>query len=51
MRTAPESEEEIRIVFSEVGKRMKEKFPNIFDDYQITVEDSIPYYHTINSKV
>ena len=50
-RTAPWAEEEIRLVFSEVGTIAMERWPNIFSDYEVEVVDGIDWYKTSNPKV
>jgi thymidylate synthase (FAD) len=51
MRTNPAAEEEIRLVFGEVGKIAAERYPNLFGDYEIEMVDGLPWYKTPNSKV
>lgn len=51
MRTSRHSEEEIRIVFSEVARICIEKWPNIFQDYDMNIVDGIPEYFTKNKKI
>ena len=51
MRTAPEAEEEIRLVFGKVGEIAKKRYPNVFADYEIEVVDGHPWYKTANRKV
>lgn len=51
MRTHPSAEEEIRIVFADISKQLREKFPNIYADAEITVEDDIEVTTFANSKV
>lgn len=50
-RTAPEAEEEIRLVFGKVGEILKRKYPNIFADYEVEIVDGHPWYKTANRKV
>lgn len=51
MRTAPEAEEEIRLVFGIVGKFAKVKWPNLFADYKEEVVDGQPWFRTEHKKV
>ncbi len=51
MRTAPEAEEEIRLVFGEVGKIVVNRYPNLFGDMVVEIIDGLPSYKSPNSKV
>ena len=51
MRTHPSAEEEIRLVFGEVGRIMKEKCPNLFADYEVEEVDGLDWYRTESGKV
>ncbi len=51
MRTAPEAEEEIRLVFGMVFDIVKTRYPNLFQDYEITEVDGLPWIKTPNKKV
>lgn len=51
MRTDPTAEEEIRLVFGKVGEIMIKKYPNLFADYKVEIEDGLPWYKTENRKV
>ncbi len=51
MRTAPESEEEIRFIFAKVGWLAKKEWPNLFRDYTIERVDGIHWFHTEHAKV
>lgn len=51
MRTDPSAEEEIRLVFGEVGKIVTDKYPNLFSDYKVEIVDGLPYYKTKNRKI
>lgn len=44
MRTSPHAEEEIRFAFAKVGKICKEKWPNLYADFEIEMVDNIPFY-------
>ncbi len=52
-RTAEGAEEEIRLVFDKVARIMKEKFPNLYADFQpMPVEGSdVPFWKPAHSKV
>jgi len=50
-RTHPSSEEEIRLVFSQVAQRAIKTWPIAFADYQMEIVDGIPWFHTGNPKV
>lgn len=51
MRTDPGSEEEIRLVFGKIGYQVKEKYPNLFGDYDVEIADGLPWYKTEHNKV
>ena len=51
MRTAPEAEEEIRVVFHKVYELVKERYPNVFADYEAEEVDGFPWVRTKNRKV
>ncbi len=51
MRTHPSAEEEIRLVFGEVGKIVRQRFPNVFGDFQTEMVDGLPHYIPQNKKV
>lgn len=51
MRTAPQAEEEIRLVFAKVGKLMKERYKTLFNDYVVESVNGIDWYKTKNRKV
>lgn len=50
-RTAPWAEEEIRVVFQEVGLEAVRRWPNIFADYKTEVADGLLWFKTDNNKV
>lgn len=50
-RTEPGAEEEIRLVFGEVGRICMQRYPNLFADYEIEIVDGLPWYKTPNRKV
>lgn len=51
MRTSPEAEEEIRLVFAKVGEIVLKRYPNLFQDFEIEIVDGLPWYKPKNSKV
>ena len=51
MRTHPSAEEEIRLVFGEVGSIMTRMYPNVFGDFEVIEEEGLPYYKARNAKV
>ncbi len=51
MRTAPEAEEEIRLVFGKVGEILMARYPNLFGDFTIEMVDGLPCYRPTNRKV
>jgi thymidylate synthase (FAD) len=50
-RTAPEAEEEIRLVFGLVGEIVVARYPNLFGDFAVEMIDGLPWYKPANSKV
>ncbi len=51
MRTAPEAEEEIRLVFGKVYETVRERYPNVFSDYELETVDGLPWARPGNRKV
>lgn len=51
MRTAPTAEEEIRLVFGKVFEKVKNRYPNLFQDYEMEMVNGLPWYKTKNRKV
>lgn len=51
MRTAPEAEEEIRLVFGKVAEIVVKRYPNLFQDFTIEMVDGLPWFKAANSKV
>lgn len=51
LRTAPAAEEEIRLVFGQVAAFVKDRYPNLFGDYEIEMVDGLPWYKTKHRKV
>ena len=50
-RTDPAAEIEIRIVFDEVGKALKDRYPNFFGDYVREEVEGCGQWKTVNKKV
>ena len=50
-RTAPWAEEEIRVVFQEVGLEAVKRWPNIFADYKTELADGLLWFKTDHPKV
>ena len=51
MRTDPHAEEEIRLLFGKVYHLVRERYPNLFSDYEETEVDGLPWVRTDHSKV
>lgn len=51
MRTAPDAEEEIRLVFGMVYDAVKDLYPNLLGDYEVTMVDGFPWVQTPHRKV
>lgn len=51
MRTHPSAEEEIRLVFGQLGKIVTQRYPNLFSDFTPDMVDGHPWYKSKNSKV
>jgi thymidylate synthase (FAD) len=51
MRTDPHAEEEIRLVFGRVFEIVRERFPNLFADYEVERVDGLPWVKTEYRKV
>lgn len=51
MRTDPHAEEEIRVVFADISRQLRVKFPAIYADAVVTVEDEIEVTKFQHSKV
>ena len=50
-RTDPAAEEEIRVVFAKVFDIVKDRYPNIFNDYTVETVDGLPWVKTEHGKV
>jgi thymidylate synthase (FAD) len=51
MRTDPHAEEEIRYLFAEVYKLVKDRHPNLFADYTVEMVDGLPWVKTEHGKI
>ncbi len=51
MRTDPGAEEEIRLVFAKVYEIVKDRYPNLFSDYDIEEVDGLPWVKPKHKKV
>ncbi len=51
MRTHPSAEEEIRLVFGQLGEIVIQRYPNLFSDFTPDMVDGHPWYRTQYSKV
>jgi len=51
MRTEPNAEEEIRLVFSQVYNLVKDRYPNLLGDYEVEEIDGLPWLKTECGKV
>ena len=50
-RTQPAAEEEIRMVFGQVGEIVTKRYPNIFSDFTVEKFDGFNWYKPIHSKI
>lgn len=50
-RTDPHAEEEIRVLFSKVFDIVRERYPNLFADYEAEEVDGLPWVHSAHGKV
>ncbi|MCC6488794.1 MAG: FAD-dependent thymidylate synthase [Candidatus Hydrogenedentes bacterium] len=51
MRTAPDAEEELRVVFGKVYETVKDRYPSLMGDYEVEMADGLPWVKTTNKKV
>ena len=51
VRTAPDAEEEIRLVFGKVYEVTKDRYPNLLGDYEVVQVDGLPWMKTTHRKV
>ncbi len=50
-RTDPHAEEEIRYLFAEVYHQVRERYPNVFKDYEVEEVDGLPWVKTAHRKI
>ncbi len=50
-RTAPDAEEEIRLVFGMVYEQVRDRYPHLLGDYEAVEVDGLPHVRTVNRKV
>jgi thymidylate synthase (FAD) len=50
-RTDPHAEEEIRLLFGKVFEIVRERYPNLFADYEVEEVDGLPWVKTEHRKV
>lgn len=51
MRTAPDAEEELRVVFGKVYDAVKDRYTSLMADYEVEVVDGLPWIRTSHKKV
>lgn len=51
IRTAPDAEEEVRVVFGKVYETVKNRYPNLFGDYEVETVEGLPWVKTTHRKV
>jgi thymidylate synthase (FAD) len=51
MRTAPDAEEELRLVFGKVYEAVKDRYTSLMGDYEVEVVDGLPWIRTSHRKV
>ncbi|MDZ4857379.1 MAG: FAD-dependent thymidylate synthase [Candidatus Hydrogenedentes bacterium] len=51
MRTAPDAEEELRVVFGKVYDVIKDRYTSLFGDYEVEMADGLPWVRTKHRKV
>ncbi len=51
MRTAPDAEEELRLVFGKVYEIVKDRYPSLMGDYEVEIADGLPWVRTKHKKV
>lgn len=51
MRTAPDAEEEIRLVFGMVFDAVRNRYPSLLGDYEVVEVDGLPWVKTTHKKV
>ena len=51
MRTAPDAEEELRLVFGKVYEAIKDRYTSLLGDYEVEMADGLPWVRTKHRKV
>ena len=51
MRTEPSAEEEIRLIFGKVFEVVRNRFPNLFGDYEVEMVEGLPWVKSPHRKV
>lgn len=51
MRTDPSAEEEIRLVFGQLGNILLKRYPNVFGDFTVVEKEGLPHFVAKNHKV
>ncbi|GMU93187.1 MAG: flavin-dependent thymidylate synthase [Candidatus Hydrogenedentota bacterium] len=51
MRTAPDAEEELRLVFGKVYEAVKDRYTSLLGDYEVEMVEGLPWVKTRNRKV
>lgn len=51
MRTAPDAEEELRLVFGKVYELVKDRYTSLMSDYETEMADGLPWIKTSHKKV
>ncbi len=51
MRTAPDAEEELRLVFGKVYELVKDRYTSLMSDYETEMADGMPWIKTSHKKV
>lgn len=51
LRTAPHAEEEIRLLFGEVYRIVRDRYPHVFADYTVEMVDDLPWVKTAHGKI
>lgn len=51
MRTAPDAEEELRLVFGKVFEVVKHRYTSLLGDYEVEMVDGLPWVRTKHEKV
>lgn len=51
LRTGPEAEEEMRVLFGQVAEQCVKRYKNAFGDFKMEMADGLPWWKPANSKV